>query len=199
MNIIITTRALPVCAKVIRSGPTAGFIVAMVLLDSTREGTSSTKKRAIGMGMLRENVLPEPQRGKTLKLLRQYVVVRRDFATETLLDQARLNREIQRITAYQTNSAKKACCRHQQSQTAVIATYLQSLSNMIDIAEKRLAAFESRVPTTVWLIILIVAAFQSFITGYGLKRRFWVPLVVTPLVVAVVMALIADLDSPRTA
>ncbi len=85
-----------------------------------------------------------------------------------------------------------------QSQTAVIATYLQSLSNMIDVAEKRLAAFESRVPTTVWLIIFIVAAFQSFITGYSLKRRFWLPLVVTPLVVAVVMALVADLDSPHT-
>ena len=176
-----------------------GFIVAMVLLDSTREGTSSTKKRAIGMGMLRADVLPEPQRGKTLKLLRQYVVVRRDFATETLLDQARLNREIQRTKAYQEQLWQKLVAVTQQSQTAVIATYLQSLSNMTDIAEKRLAAFESRVPTTVWLIILIVAAFQSFITGYGLKRRFWVPLVVTPLVVAVVMALIADLDSPRTA
>ena len=69
---------------------------------------------------------------------------------------------------------------------------------MIDIAEKRLSAFENRVPLTVWLVIFVVAAFQSFITGYSLKRRFWLSLVVTPLVVAVVMALIADLDSPHT-
>ena len=48
-----------------------------------------------------------------------------------------------------------------QSQTAVIATYLQSLSNMIDVAEKRLAAFESRVPTTVWLIIFIVGGLSK--------------------------------------
>jgi hypothetical protein len=31
-----------------------------------------------------------------------------------------------------------------------------------------------------------------------LKRRFWFSLVLTPLVIAVVMALIADLDTPQT-
>lgn len=176
-----------------------GFTVAMVLprFDQRRDLVNE-EARAIRMGMLRADVLPEPQRGKTLELLRQYVVVRRDFATETLLDQTRLNREIQRTKAYQEQLWQQLVAVTQQSQTAVIATYLQSLSNMIDVAEKRLAAFESRVPTTVWLIIFIVAAFQSFITGYSLKRRFWVPLVVTPLVVAVVMALVADLDSPHT-
>jgi hypothetical protein len=67
---------------------------------------------------------------------------------------------------------------------------------MIDVAEKRLAAFENRVPMTVWLIIFLVAVFQSFATGFSLKRWFWFSLVMTPLVVAAVMALLADLDSP---
>jgi hypothetical protein len=67
---------------------------------------------------------------------------------------------------------------------------------MIDIAETRLAAFENRIPTTVWLIIFLV--FQSFTTGFSLRRRFWFSLVMTPLVVAIVMALVADLDSPHT-
>jgi hypothetical protein len=69
---------------------------------------------------------------------------------------------------------------------------------MIDIAGTRLAAFENRVPTTVWLIIFLVALFQSFTIGFRLKRRFWFSLVMTPLVVAVVMTLVADLDSPHT-
>jgi hypothetical protein len=85
----------------------------------------------------------------------------------------------------------------QQNQTPVIVTYLNALNDMIDVAEKRLAAFENRVPKTVWLIIFLVAVFQSFATGFSLKRRFWFSLVITPLVVAVV-ALIADLDSPHT-
>jgi hypothetical protein len=69
---------------------------------------------------------------------------------------------------------------------------------MIDLAEKRLAEFENRVPTTVWLIIFVVAVFQSFTIGFSLKRRFWFSLVLTPMVVAIVMALVADLDSPHT-
>lgn len=156
-----------------------------------RRDLVNEEARAIRMGMLRADVLPEPQRGKTLELPQQYVLVRRDFATGNTSRSA----EIQRTKAYQELLWQQLVAVTQQSQTAVIATYLQSLSNMIDVAEKRLAAFESRVPTTVWLIIFIVAAFQSFITGYSLKRRFWVPLVVTPLVVAVVMALVADLES----
>src|SRR5271157_2125202 len=176
-----------------------GFSIAVVLprFDQRRDLVNE-EARAIGMGMLRAEVLPEPQRGKTLELLRQYALVRRDFARVTLLDQAGLNREMQRTKAYQEQLWQQLVAVTQQNQTAVIATYLQSLNNMIDIAEKRLSAFENRVPLTVWLVIFVVAAFQSFITGYSLKRRFWLSLVVTPLVVAVVMALIADLDSPHT-
>lgn len=61
-----------------------------------------------------------------------------------------------------------------------------------------MAAFENRVPETVWLIIFVVAIFQAFATGFSLKRRFWFSLVMTPLVIGMVMALLADLDSPRT-
>jgi uncharacterized membrane protein (Fun14 family) len=45
---------------------------------------------------------------------------------------------------------------------------------------------------------LAVAAFQAFIAGYTLKRKVWMSLLVTPLVIAVVVGLIADLDDPHT-
>ena len=47
---------------------------------------------------------------------------------------------------------------------------------MIDVSEKRLAAFENRVPKTVWLIIFVVAIFQGFATGFSLKRSSGSPL-----------------------
>ena len=176
-----------------------GFTVAIVLprFDERRQLVID-EANAIGTTMLRAEILPEPQRDKTLQLLREYVVMRRDFASETLLDRSALNRETQRTKALQTQLWQQIVVVSQETQTAVIATYLQALNNMIDVAEKRLAAFESRVPKTVWLIIFIVAAFQSFATGFSLHRRFWFSLVMTPLVIAVVMALLADLDSPRT-
>jgi hypothetical protein len=86
----------------------------------------------------------------------------------------------------------------QQSQTAVISAYIQTLNDTIDVSEKRLAAFENRVPRPVWIIIIVVAVFQGFAGGFSLKRKLWFSLVAAPLVIAVVMALIADLDSPHT-
>ena len=102
-----------------------GFSIAVVLprFDQRRDLVNE-EARAIGMGMLRAEVLPEPQRGKTLELLRQYALVRRDFARVTLLDQAGLNREMQRTKAYQEQLWQQLVAVTQQNQTAVIATYL---------------------------------------------------------------------------
>jgi hypothetical protein len=176
-----------------------GFTVAMVLPRfDQRSQLVVDEANAIGTTVLRAEMLPEPQRGKTLELLREYVSVRRNFARQTLLDHSSLDRETQQTKALQRQLWQEMVAITQQSPTPVVVKYLEALNEMIDVAEKRLAAFENRVPKTVWLIIFLVAVFQSFATGFSLKRRFWFSLVMTPLVVAVVMALVADLDSPHT-
>jgi hypothetical protein len=176
-----------------------GFTVAMVLPRfDQRNQLVIDEANAIGTTMLRAEMLPEPQRDKTKELLRQYVAVRHDFARETLLDRASLDRETQQTKTLQRQLWQVMTSTTQQNQTGVFVTYLQALNAMIDVAENRLAGFENRVPTTVWLIIFLVALVQGFTIGFSLKRRFWFSLVMTPLVVAVVMALVADLDSPHT-
>jgi hypothetical protein len=176
-----------------------GFTVAMVLPRfDQRSQLVIDEANAIGTTVLRAEMLPEPQRGKTLELLREYVSVRRDFARQTLLDRPSLDRETQRTKALQRQLWQEMVAITQQNQTPVVVKHLEALNEMIDVAEKRLAAFENRVPKTVWLIIFFIAVFQSFATGFSLKRSFWFSLVMTPLVVAVVMALVADLDSPHT-
>jgi len=176
-----------------------GFTVAMVLPRfDQRNQLVIDEANAIGTTMLRAEMLPEPQRDKTKELLRQYVAVRHDFARKTLLDRASLDRETQQTKTLQRQLWQVMTSTTQQNQTGVFVTYLQALNAMIDVAENRLAGFENRVPTTVWLIIFLVALVQGFTIGFSLKRRFWFSLVMTPLVVAVVMALVADLDSPHT-
>jgi hypothetical protein len=176
-----------------------GFTVAMVLPRfDQRSQLVIDEANAIGATMLRAEILPEPQRSKTMALLREYVVVRHDFASQTLLDRRALDRETQRAKVLQQQLWEEMVAAMHRNPSVVVVTYLQALNDMIDVAEKRLAAFENRVPTTVWLIILLVAVFQSFTMGFSLKRRFWFSLLMTPLVVAVVMALVADLDSPHT-
>jgi hypothetical protein len=38
----------------------------------------------------------------------------------------------------------------------------------------------------------------SFATGYRLRRRIWLAFLTTPIMVAIVMGLTADMDSPRS-
>jgi hypothetical protein len=174
-----------------------GFSVAMVLPRfDQRTQLVIDEANAIGTTMLGAEALPEAQRGKALELLREYAAVRRDFARDTLQDRVTLDRQTQRTKALQRQLWQQIV-EVGQTEPAVIQTYIEPLSGMIEVAEERLAAFENRVPITVWLIIFLVAVFQSFATGYSLKRKFWFSLVMTPLVVAVVMALLADLDSPH--
>ena len=176
-----------------------GFTVAMVLPRfDERTQLVVDEANAIGTTMLRAETLPEPHRSRTTELLREYVMVRRDFARQTLLNRPALDRETQRTKDLQRQLWQEMLAAIQQNPTVVVTTYLQALNAMIDLAEKRLAAFENRVPSTVWLIIFLVAVFQSFTIGFSLKRRFWFSLVMTPMVVAIVMALVVDLDSPHT-
>jgi len=176
-----------------------GFTVAMVLPRfEQRRDLVNEEARAIGTLILRTQILPEPQRGKIMQLLREYVVVREGFARNTLLNQAALNRETQHTKALQEQLWQQVIAVTRDNENAVMASYMQAANDVFDVADKRLATFEKRVPKTVWLIIFVVGAFQSFVTGLSLKRKFWLPLAVTPVVVAMVMALIADLDSPRS-
>jgi hypothetical protein len=45
---------------------------------------------------------------------------------------------------------------------------------------------------------LLIAFLTCFTFGYWQRRRFWLVAVVIPLMIAIVMGLIADLDSPRS-
>lgn len=176
-----------------------GFTVAMVLprFDQRRD-LEVEEAHTINAAWLQAQVLPEPQRGKTLALLREYVSVRRNFSGSTLGDQAALNANADQTEVLQGQLWQQFLEVQKQNQTAVVASYERALSEMIGVSEKRLAAFENRVPVAVWIIILVVAAFQSFITGYSMKRKVWLSLTVTPIVIAVVIALIADLDDPHS-
>ncbi len=176
-----------------------GFTIAMVLprFDQRRDLVTE-EANAIGTTLLRTRVLPEPQRSTSKELLRQYVDVRRSFAEQILGNPLVLKHMIEQTDMLQDQLWEQAMQVTEQNQTAVVATYVQALNQMIDVSSKRLAVFESRVPGAVWIIILVVAVFQSFLTGYSLKRKVWLSLVVTPVVVAVVMALTVDLDDPHS-
>ncbi len=152
---------------------------------------------AIGTAYLRAELLNEPHRTATRKLLREYVDVRLAAADHGNIDQALArSADIQNILwAHAVAVAKK------EPDSIIVDLFVESVNDVFDIHSKRVMfGLRSRIPGAIWLTLDLVSGLGMFLLGYyeGLvsKRRSpaMLGLVVT---FSVVMLLIADLDRSR--
>jgi hypothetical protein len=79
----------------------------------------------------------------------------------------------------------------------VTGLYLQALNNAIDMAGERVAAYENRIPTEAWCMLLFVGFVSTAVTGTKIGRGRWVLQSILPVVLAATLAMTLDLDSPR--
>jgi hypothetical protein len=152
---------------------------------------------AIATVHLRAEMLSEPFRGKILGELRQYLAYRTDFAKEDL-DELALRASLVRSNQILQDMQQQAVALVEQSPNSVTPIFVQALHELGDLTEKRLAAEENRIPAAMWLMLVLIAVLACVVMGYGMSRRQLLEMLVLPLTVAVVMALVAELDSPRT-
>lgn len=150
---------------------------------------------SIGTTYLRAGMLPQPYRDNARNLLRHYVDARLDLDNAGL-DAARFDEATNRSKHIQAQLWAEAVAVAQIDRTAITATYVKSLNETIDLHDKRVAALENRIPVSIWFLILSVSVIAIFSRGLTLTRRFWLTLVLTPITIAIVVALVADLDSP---
>lgn len=171
------------------------MVMAVQRFDHRRE-LLVDEANAIGTSGLRAQTLPEPYRRKVLELLREYVDLR--FTYPSLGIGPQLDEAVARAKKLQEGLWEQCVAAAQQQPTPISSIFLQSINETIDLGEKRLEALENRVPPAVWTILVLISMLTCFIVGLGMKRRFWVTAVAWPLVVAIVLGLTADLDSPGT-
>jgi len=152
---------------------------------------------SIGTTYLRASTLPQPYRDHSKQLLREYVDTRLEL-DNVGVDASRFNEAVSRAKRLQEDLWLDAVTVAQNDRTAVTGVYLNSLNETIDLHEKRLAAFENRVPQPIWLLIISVSLIAVFTRGSTLTTRFWLTLVLLPITIAIVVSLIADLDSPSS-
>ena len=150
---------------------------------------------AIESTYLRAITLPEPYRTRSHGLLRQYVDTRLRL-DEIDFGEAGSNKVLEESRHLQEQLWHDAGEVAEKDRTAVTAAYLSALNQTIDLHQKRIASFENRIPVPVWLLILSVSVVAVFTRGSTLSSRFWLSLVLLPVTIALVVALIADLDSP---
>jgi hypothetical protein len=80
--------------------------------------------------------------------------------------------------------------------TPITSIYLTSLNEMIDLDSKCTAATENRVPKPIWIMLFLMGFLACLSFGFSLRRRLILSMLVAPLMISIVMALIADLDTP---
>lgn len=150
----------------------------------------------IGTAYLRAGTLSEPQRSRSQDLFRKYVDARRDF-NNAGLDAPRFIEASIRSKQIHDELWKDAAAAVQVDRSAIASAYIESLNETIDLHEKRVAAIENRVPASIWLLVVIVGVIAVFTRGLTLRSRFWLNLLV-PVTIAIVAALIDDLDTPSS-
>ena len=165
----------------------------------TRRQLVVDEANAIGTTYLRAKTLPEPRSSEIQELLRRYTALRVEAAS-TMDDSPEKIRGIDNRTKelhglLWSHGATLA----REMPGPIIALFLQTLNEMIDLHSKRLAAFRNRVPFTIYLVLFVVSAITLGLVGYYFgfsKRRGRILTTMLALLVASVMWLIMDLDQP---
>lgn len=163
---------------------------------STRRQIVLDEANAIGTTYLRSKYLPEAQSRQAQRLLLEYVdqrILQNDFETTV---KARARSEALQTELWQVAVALEE--RNPNSEFAGL--FVASLNQMIDLHQSRVTtAMEHRLPLVIMLALYVVATLTLLVMGYssGLGGTGDALLTMSVvLAIAVMLALIIDLDRP---
>ena len=151
---------------------------------------------SIGTTYLRAGYLPEPASSQIRELLRQYVPLRL-----TVTDSADTEADIAASTAIHT---KLWAIAEEVARTTdkgdLVALFIESLNETIDLHETRITARNARVPETVVLLLIGGSILSLAMVGFsaGLtRRRSLLSAAVLVIALGAVITIVVDLDRPR--
>jgi len=165
----------------------------------TRRTLVLEEANAIGTTYLRASLLPETHTAGVENLLRRYVDVRLDFY-KAGPDKAKQAAAQQAAAKIQRELWSHAVAAGKEAPSPLVASFVNALNEIIDLDAARLNALRTHVPGAVWLLVLAVSACGSCASGYsagssGARSSF--ANIALPLLIAVAITLIADLDQSR--
>jgi hypothetical protein len=171
-----------------------GFTLAMALPRfDLRRDLVVEEANAIGTADLRARMLAGPARSKSMGYLRQYVDARLQSSEGDRDESVAAARRAHELQAGLWQQAVEVAAK---TPTPITSLYVASLNELIDLESKRVAALRYRVPMSIWVMLFLLSILACLSFGFSLRRRFILSMVVAPLMISIVMALIADLDTP---
>lgn len=149
---------------------------------------------AIGTTYLRASLLPEPEKGRTQELLRQYVDIRSVSTPEELAAALVASQKLHRALW------DEAIAAGEKRPGPITGLYVQSLNQLIDLHQDRVTVvLHHRLPGAILLTLYLVALLAMGTLGYNLglsPTRTVLPALTVMVAVAIVLLLIIDLDRP---
>jgi Protein of unknown function (DUF4239) len=174
-----------------------GFTLAMALSRfDQRQQLIVDEANAIGTASLRAEMLPPSSRERVAILLRTYVAERIQFSTARLHVQD-LSESVARTKDLQGQMWEQSVEASKSAPNAITSLFVQSLNEVIDLSEKRMATLENRVPPPIWIMLILLSLLECLTAGMCMRRKSWFVIVISPLMIAIVMSLISDLNNPR--
>jgi hypothetical protein len=175
-----------------------GFTLALVATRfEERHALLVEEAAVIRTTYVRAGLINEQYRERARTLLRQYVNYRLIYDRE-IFGTPRFDDAVQQLSRIAQLLWEDAENMSHDDRTAVAATYITSVNQLIEVGQKRIAARENRIPRELWILLGLVSVLTVLARGLTLKHRFWINLVLVPLTIAMVVSLIADLDAPTT-
>ena len=177
-----------------------GFTFSMAVERySVRRDLVVKEANAIETAWLRAGLLPEARRDEARRLLSDFVDVR--LRTHALArDPIQLVEGLRRSAEIESKLWQHAEASASEAPTAVTATFIAALNQLIDTDAERVAATRNQIPAGVWLVLIAVAGIScwtcAYAAGYdGVRTIFTNGLL--PLTVSLVLLLILDLTHER--
>lgn len=174
-----------------------GFALPMALPHyEQRRNLVADEAEAISTVDQRAQMLPEPFQHNIRALVREYVDARLEFARAR--DDRGVQASVERAKHLQEEMWEQTVAMARENPGSnVTAIFAQAVGSLADLNERRLTAYETRVPGVIWLVLILVSVLTCFVVGYSMKHRLLLAMIVLPLTVASVLSLASELDSPR--
>jgi hypothetical protein len=155
---------------------------------------------ALGTAYLRAGLVTDPSRSELRESIRQYVdaaVQSVDVIDNPVVAAENLQRAERALQMLWPTGLRSIEGREPTEADSLL---LQSLNDVIDLHEQRIAAFEYRVPKIILWVLFFLAVASMALTGYAIglngSRKFFLTTGMTILVVAVILVII-DLQHPQ--
>jgi hypothetical protein len=187
---VVLTASLTLLALII------GFSFSMAISRyDQRKNYEEAEANAIGTEHVRADLLPPADAARVRELLRKYLDQRVLFYE--IRDEHQLG-QIEASTAQLQDELWSAVHTVAAAQpTPIMALIVSGMNDVLNSEGYTQAAWWNRIPIAAWVLMATIAISCSLLLGYAARETDALLFLVLPLVVAIPLFLIADIDSPR--